>query len=72
MLMVGVEGRQENSLGTVHYNSEVLYTNTGWSVCSPLGPAFIGVTGAIYTYMVQQSESAVWQSPNRLRCSTTE
>ena len=27
-------GRQENSLGTVRYNSEVLYTNTGWSVRS--------------------------------------
>jgi len=32
-------GRQENSLRTVCYNSEVLYTNTGWSVCSPLGLA---------------------------------
>ena len=27
-------GRQENSLGTVCYNSEVLYTSTGWSVHS--------------------------------------
>ena len=27
-------GRQENSLRTVRYNSEVLYTNTGWSVHS--------------------------------------
>ena len=26
-------GRQENSLRTVHSNSQVLYTNTGWSVC---------------------------------------
>ena len=25
-------GRQENSLRTVHSNSRVLYTNTGWSV----------------------------------------
>ena len=25
-------GRQENSLRTVHSNSPVLYTNTGWSV----------------------------------------
>ena len=25
-------GRQENSLRTVHLNSQVLYTNTGWSV----------------------------------------
>ena len=25
-------GRQENSLRTVHSNSQVLYTNTGWSV----------------------------------------
>jgi len=33
------EGRQENSLRTVRYNSEVLYTNTGWSVHSPLGLA---------------------------------
>jgi len=34
-----VGGRQENSLRTVCYNSEVLYTNTGWSVHSPLGLA---------------------------------
>ena len=27
-------GRQENSLRTVRSNSEVLYTNTGWSVRS--------------------------------------
>ena len=26
-------GRQENSLRTVCSNSQVLYTNTGWSVC---------------------------------------
>ena len=26
-------GRQENSLRTVRSNSQVLYTNTGWSVC---------------------------------------
>jgi len=32
--MVTSRGRQENSLGTVRYNSEALYTNTGWSVCS--------------------------------------
>jgi hypothetical protein len=25
-------GRQENSLGTVPLNSQVLYTNTGWPV----------------------------------------
>jgi len=37
--MVEVGGRQENSLRTVRYNSEVLYTNTGWSVHSPLGLA---------------------------------
>jgi hypothetical protein len=30
-------GRQENSLGTIRYNSQVLYTNTGWSVRSTLG-----------------------------------
>ena len=37
--MVASGGRQENSLRTVRYNSEVLYTNTGWSVHSPLGLA---------------------------------
>jgi len=37
--MVTSGGRQENSLRTVRYNSEVLYTNTGWSVHSPLGLA---------------------------------
>ena len=26
-------GRQENSLRTVCSNSQILYTNTGWSVC---------------------------------------
>ena len=26
-------GRQENSLRTVRSDSQVLYTNTGWSVC---------------------------------------
>ena len=28
-----MRGRQENSLRTVCSNSQVLYTNTGWSVC---------------------------------------
>ena len=35
------EGRQENSLGTVHSISQVLYTNTGWSVRTCLGQAYI-------------------------------
>ncbi len=30
-----VGGRQENSLGTILLNSQVLYTNTGWSVHRP-------------------------------------
>jgi len=30
-------GRQENSLRTVHSISQVLYTNTGWSVHTCLG-----------------------------------
>ena len=30
-------GRQENSLGTVCSISQVLYTNTGWSVRTYLG-----------------------------------
>jgi len=34
-------GRQENSLRTVHSISQVLYTNTGWSVCTCLGQAYI-------------------------------
>jgi len=51
--MVTSGGRQENSLRTVRYNSEVLYTNTGWSVRSPFRAGVILETGAIYTYMVQ-------------------
>ena len=35
------EGRQENSLGTVRSISQVLYTNTGWSVRTCLGQAYI-------------------------------
>ena len=34
-------GRQENSLRTVHSISQVLYTNTGWSVYTCLGQAYI-------------------------------
>ena len=34
-------GRQENSLGTVRSISQVLYTNTGWSVHTCLGQAYI-------------------------------
>jgi len=34
-------GRQENSLRTVRSISQVLYTNTGWSVCICLGQAYI-------------------------------
>jgi len=34
-------GRQENSLRTVRSISQVLYTNTGWSVCTCLGQAYI-------------------------------
>jgi len=36
-----VESRQENSLRTVHSISQVLYTNTGWSVHTCLGQAYI-------------------------------
>jgi len=36
-----VRGRQENSLRTVCSISQVLYTNTGWSVCTCLGQAYI-------------------------------
>jgi len=35
------EGRQENSLRTVRSISQVLYTNTGWSVRTCLGQAYI-------------------------------
>jgi len=35
------EGRQENSLRTVCSISQVLYTNTGWSVHTYLGQAYI-------------------------------
>jgi len=34
-------GRQENSLRTVRSILQVLYTNTGWSVCTCLGQAYI-------------------------------
>ena len=34
-------GRQENSLETVRSISQVLYTNTGWSVHTCLGQAYI-------------------------------
>jgi len=34
-------GRQENSLRTVCSISQVLYTNTGWSVHTCLGQAYI-------------------------------
>ena len=34
-------GRQENSLRTVCSISQVLDTNTGWSVCICLGQAYI-------------------------------
>ena len=34
-------GRQENSLRTVCSISQVLYTNTGWSMCTCLGQAYI-------------------------------
>jgi len=34
-------GRQENSLRTVRSISQVLYTNTGWSVRTCLGQAYI-------------------------------
>ena len=34
-------GRQENSLRTVRSISQVLYTNTGWSVYIYLGQAYI-------------------------------
>jgi len=36
-----VRGRQENSLRTVRSISQVLYTNTGWSVHTCLGQAYI-------------------------------
>ena len=41
-------GRQENSLRTVHSISQVLYTNTGWSVHTCLGQAYI-LKWAAYT-----------------------
>ena len=41
-------GRQENSLGTVHSISQVLYTNTGWSVHTCLGQAYILKMGGPY------------------------
>ena len=39
--MLNDRGRQENSLGTVRLISQVLYTNTGWSVHICLGQAYI-------------------------------
>jgi len=40
-------GRQENSLRTVRSISQVLYTNTGWSVHTCLGQAYILKQAAI-------------------------
>ena len=41
-------GRQENSLRTVRSISQVLYTNTGWSVRTCLGQAYILYMGGPY------------------------
>jgi hypothetical protein len=58
-------GRQENSLRTVCSNSEVLYTNTGWSMCSSLGQAHIHETGVICTNIESRDESAVCWGSNK-------
>src|SRR6266705_7152189 len=57
-------GRQENSLGTVRYNSEVLYTNTGWSVRSPLGLAVQSRRVQSIHIWYKGNESAVCRSSN--------
>ena len=58
-------GRQENSLRTVRSNSQVLYTNTGWSVHSPLGQALVQEIGVICTYMEQGMSQLYVGVPNR-------
>src|SRR6266581_3275136 len=68
--MVTSGGRQENSLRTVRYISRVLYTNTGWSVHSPLGPALRQKRVQSIHIWYKGNESAVWRSLNRLRRST--
>src|SRR6266705_5913575 len=60
--MVTGGGRQENSLRTVRYNSEVLYTNTGWSVHSPLGLALYKRWVQSIHIWYKGDESAVCQS----------
>src|SRR6266705_4075627 len=62
--MVEVGGRQENSLRTVRYISEVLYTNTGWSVRSPLGPALQSRRVQSIHIWYKGNESAVCRSSN--------
>jgi len=65
-------GRQENSLGTVRYNSEVLYTNTGWSVRSPLGLALHEQRVQSIHIWYKGNESAVCRSSNGLRRSAAQ
>src|SRR5712691_2387494 len=67
--MVTGRGRQENSLRTVRYNSEVLYTNTGWSVCSPLGPALHKRRVQSIHIWYKGNESAVCRS-SKLHCAS--
>src|SRR6266705_7160428 len=62
--MVEVGGRQENSLRTVRYISQVLYTNTGWSVRSPLGPALQSRWVQSIHIWYKRDESAVCRSSN--------
>ena len=50
-------GRQENSLRTVRSISQVLYTNTGWSVRTCLGQAYI-LKQAVHTLGLVQIQRA--------------
>ena len=60
--MVTSGGRQENSLRTVHYNSEVLNTNIGWSMHSPLGLALHKQQVQSIHIWYKRYESAICQS----------
>jgi len=51
--VLNCEGRQENSLRTVRSILQVLYTNTGWSVHTCLGQAYILRQAALTLGQVQ-------------------
>jgi len=55
------EGRQENSLRTVCWISEALYTKYRWSMHTPLGPVILQKMGEIIPYMGNRSQVKSYQ-----------